>query len=431
MSLADTFLAPLRKLDRRFWLTLVFACILAEGGELVFDRWILAGEEHAEFKSSLFTASGAYQRVVTAPRQPVVRHVAIVEINPKEDIRTISDQNVCAEREFLAQLLLRIEAARPALIVIDKAFGRDVCPDDLKGTLDLIKAVKDIRGRHMSVVVGRDITIVKSAADGANSQKSVMAPSLSFGSADQSSEEGIIRIAADSRQLPLQWSVYPDADDIGKRALVERDTLALAVAKLYDRDFLQKSKRLQQLIATGEQPFIGFLETEKFKDSHFYASHVMCGIADSKLANWRLCAEGHASPSGLKNRIVLIGENDPERDEHDSIVDDNRVPGFYLQANYIEALLDDRYYRPGGLVLDLGFSFLFLLGLELILIVYDHQPIHALVLVSGLALATCLVLYMVILHFGIYIDPWPVAVTAILIKLLHLFYGLVHKNRTG
>ncbi|MEO8346860.1 MAG: CHASE2 domain-containing protein [Betaproteobacteria bacterium] len=429
MSLADTFLAPLRKLDRRFWLTLVFACILAEGGELVFDRWILAGEEHAEFKTSVFTALGGYQRVVTAPRQPVVRHVSIVEIDPQKDIRTISDQNVCAEREFLAQLLLRIEAARPALIVVDKAFGRDVCPDDPKGTLDLIKAVQDIRGRHISVVVGRDITIVKAAADGANSQKSVITPSLSFGSGDQSSAEGIIRIAADNRQLPLQWPVYLDANETGKSSLVERDTLALAVAKLYDRHLLEKSPRLKQLIASGEQPFIGFLETEKFKASHFYASHVLCGPAGPTVANWRSCAEGNSSPPDLKNRIVLIAENDPERDEHDSIV--GRIPGFYLQANYIEALLDDRYYRPGGLVLDLGFSFLFLLGLELILIVYDHQPIHAVVLVSLLALATYLVLYLVILHLGVYIDPWPIAATAILIKLLHLFYGLVHKNRTA
>jgi hypothetical protein len=417
--------APLRHLRWRFWVTFLLACAVAEGGEFLFEHLLSSGDRPA-LAESLVTATGLYQRLVTARRHPIERFTAIVEIDPRNDSLPVSDANVCAERDFLAHLLVRINSANPAMIVIDKYFGQDTCPPpDDAGTKALIEAVDTARANRAIVVGSKTDTVAVSFAGGTTRQVPVLAPALSFGPDDKHFREGIVNISADNRRLPLQWLIYPSREAIAAGTRVVRDTFALSVAKLYDANLMEKSPRLSRLIANGEQPFIGFLDIHDFKWAHLYASE-LCDTPRHAPDQWRHCTSEQPPPEVLTHRIVLIGENDPDRDEFPSIV--GRLPGFYLQANYIEALLDDRYYTPGGPWLDYGVAFLFLVALELILVVYHHDVIRIVFFCACLVVGSGIFLYLAIMLASVYIDPVAVSATAILIKLLHEVYGYVQRE---
>jgi CHASE2 domain-containing sensor protein len=417
-------LAPFRKLHWRFWVTFLLACVLAEGGEFLFERLTKSEGGPPQLTESLVTASGFYQRIVTARRNPIDRFTAIVEIDPKRDYPSVSDSNVCAEREFLAHLLTRISNANPAVIVIDKFFGRDTCDGNSIGTQALLDAFATVSATH-PIVVGVRTDALDLPVNGAIQTRIFVDPHLPWGPDTSQFRTGILNIANDNRRLPLQWQIYMNEEGARNGTPIVYDTLALAAAQLYDADLLRKSPRLARLIDNGNQPFIGFLNINQFRYSHLYA-HEVCGNSIARGAGALSCESANPLPTNLRNRVVLIGENDRDRDAMSTII--GALPGFYVQANYIEALLDDRYYTPGGPILDYGFAFIFLLGLELILVVYHHDALKVAILTVGLILGTGALLYLTIMLASVYIDPLAVSGSAVLIKLLHFLYGFVKRD---
>jgi CHASE2 domain-containing sensor protein len=371
-------------------------CILTVATHTILE--FLEEEDNPGFKRSIATVTGAYQQIVTAPRTPVVRFVKVVEIDSAKDIPTVSDLDVCNERVFMAHLLKRISDAKPAMIVVDKFFGRNTCDDDDgMGTFALMETVKTLRESH-PVVVGLNTT---PRSDGRHG--SFIEPTLPFEPEDQFLQEGIINVPHDNRRLPLQWLVYlHEDDDPAQRRPV--DTLALTTAKLYEPYLFEKNPKLAHLVLSGEQPFIGFVEPMQFKRwDHFYASEVLCGRRTTKDENWKTCKGGHSTISDLHSRIVLIGESNPDRDKHRSVV--GQVTGVYLQANYIEALLDDRYYRPVGQGWDYMASLVFVILIELIL--SSSNTRIAFIKLNLLVFVSYFVLKEITMHQSIYIDPWP------------------------
>jgi CHASE2 domain-containing sensor protein len=127
----------------------------------------------------------------------------------------------------------------------------------------------------------------------------------------------------------------------------------------------------------------------------------------------------------MSGKIVLIGENFVGMDAHPSVV--GKIPGLYLQANYIEALLDDRYYRPATF-LDYVMAFLVFAALEFILIVYRDQWLRIILFTAVLFLATYAVLYLFIKIPGWYVNPAPLGAIVILIKLLSLLFNRAEKE---
>ena len=419
----DRLLAHFRRLGARFWITFLLACVIVQGAEVAFEKLLTSPGNGSEIANSLVVATGLYQSIVTFPRAPLVRSIALVEIDPSRDIHGVSKDNVCAERAFLAQLLSSIEDYSPAGIVIDKYFKADSCAEGDPGTQALEKVIQTIRSQGRPVVVG-----VKANVSGSgDSAKSVVEPSLAFAGPNAASQEGILNIAADYRRLPLQWNVYKDEQSLKRGDTpVVRDSLALATAKLFDATAIRQNSRLNRILAEGKQPFIAFIQSGQFLNAHDYASALVCPDASS-LDGWRKCKQpSDRLRDELQSRIVLVGETNSDTDQHPMLTD--RVAGFYLQANYIEALLDDRFYTPGPLLLDYGFAFAFLFALELILIRCEHHPAHATLLITALTAASALVLHLVTLLFGTYIDPLPVSLTAVLIKLSHLIYAQVRPS---
>jgi CHASE2 domain-containing sensor protein len=419
-----------RKLWPRFWVTFVLACLLSEGLELLFERIEQRQGSSSPFSDSFITATGLYQRIVTVRRDPKPRFTAIVEIDPAKGPRGVSDQNVCAERAFLAELIERISEARPppAMIVIDKFFGAASCRSDDAGTESLLRAISHIT-QMQPVVVGIRTSPWQPSESKDGHRVHVVQERLSIAKEGPFFGEGVINVAPDNRRLALQWRVYQSRAAVMNHTPSVADTLSLAVAKLYDSRLLQNNTRLANLISQGVQPYIGFLKPEQFEPYHLYAGELCSGQASSAAPR---CAGQSVLSDIFRNKIVLIGENDSDRDSYPTIV--GRVSGFYLQANYIEALLDDRFYTPGVKVASYGFAFLFFLGIELVLIRFHGRPLLALLSIGGLSAAALMLLFAIIMFSSVYIDPVGITVTAILLKLLHWAYDCIqprHRPQTA
>lgn len=418
-----------RRLGWRFWIGFLVACVIVEGGEFLADRALESADEGA-VAHTLFGAAGIYQRAVNMPRSPIDRYTAIVEINPKDDTPDVSQHNVCDEREFVATLIERIASASPALIAIDKYFGRDTCKTNVAGTRHLIQTIANTR-MTLPVIVGLHAAELTAEQQRQARATSALDPPLSFGDGSDGGlrEAGLLNIAHDNRQLPLEWLVYGEPDDPPNRKdPLQLDTLAFAVAKAFDPHLLDKSPRLKRILDEGEQPFIGFIGKQDFRYTHFYAGDVVCGPGRVRPSDVTNCLAGkRPAPVDLRNKIVLIAENDSSEDVdvHESVI--GKVPGFYLQANYIEGLLDDRYYPSAGRFADYGFGFLFLFAMELILVVYEEEPLSAVMWIAGLIVLGFALIFLVTMNLRVYLNPVPVAGVAILIKSGHIIFGSLAK----
>jgi len=419
-------LPKLRSLGLRFWITFAFACLIAEGIEMAVHHVAAQHSEGDGYVDSLLVASGLYQRIATTPRTPAVHFTTVVEIDAKHDIPSVSLYNVCAERLFLARLLHRIAVESPSVVVIDKVFGATRCPADDPGTAALMTSIRDAR-TTVPVLVGIEAeAITPPLPDGARATHTIV-EGLKLGTGP--SEAGVVNVATDHRKLPIEWLVYPDAKSARENRPVALPSLAFAAAKLHEKRLLQDSPHLAELVKTGEQPFVGFLETSRFEGHRAYAGEVLCGRRLASNESWLTCDGTLPAPITLRGRVVLIGENDERVDQYRSIV--GRIPGYYLHANYIEALLDDRYLIPAGLLFDILFSFAFLALLELILVLLHDSLWQAATGILLLCLVSMALLYMIVVHARMYVDPSLITGTALLIKVLHLAYAQVPGIRHG
>jgi hypothetical protein len=356
---------------------------------------IIESEGTPSIAQSIFNMTGLYQRIVASPRNPFPRYIAIVSIDPSSEKHSVpSSHNVCAQREFLARLIERIAIASPDVIVVDKDFLPDECDENAS---ELLVTVVQRVSQTIPIVVGR--TLVESHSDGFRKTKSfdfsLPTGSLFF--------EGITNLDPDTRRLPLELG-WP--------------SIALSAAYAHDPNFVNSRPRLQTLI-DGQPPFLSFLSK--------FGQHPSLGVLCSRgsiqdTESWRSCVKEDPTPneltqiarelSFLRSKIVVVGEVSDE-DMHGSVL--GRIPGFELQANFIEALLDDRYFAPACWA-DYLLGFLVFVLLELIL-AWEVSVWRVILQVALLILVMTACVFMAVIIFQVYINPVPVSVSAIVVKL--------------
>jgi CHASE2 domain-containing sensor protein len=107
---------------------------------------------------------------------------------------------------------------------------------------------------------------------------------------------------------------------------------------------------------------------------------------------WRACEDAGLSKklrSLADGRVVIIGEDVTDADRHDTVV--GGLPGYMLQANYIESLLDDRLIRPVPEGLNMMAGLRFFAAFEYIAWRYHERRIYPFswiaVLIAGTGLA--------------------------------------------
>ena len=350
-----------------FGCVFLVTCVLAAGIDEWVDRGIASGESGVT--SAALAFSGLYQRMVATPRNPIPRYTAVVEIDPERDPGSVGLLDLCRQRQMMSVLIRRIAAAMPGVIVIDKFFGETSCPGGINAAL--IAAMSEV----------------------------------------------IVNIDRDTRKLPLEWQVYRSKADMDRdTGQVWRETLALTAAKAYEKGNLEaRHPYLAKLLHSVRNPYISFLDLDQFKPYRYLAGFVLCGREVKPGEDATACPGAPSELSALSGKIVVIGEISRDQDVKTTVV--GQIPGVYLQANFIEALLDDRYYE-GSPVLNYVFGFLFLASVEIILVVFRSSWAKKLGAIGLLVLAMLFLLYIVITDFHRYVNPVPFIALALLLRAL-------------
>jgi CHASE2 domain-containing sensor protein len=348
------------------------------------------------------------------PRELIPRHTAIVHIESNRDptARGLA-HNVCLQREYLASLLPALAERHPAIIVIDKYFTSAGCiqagPTDV-----LLEAVAKVSAR-VPVVVGLNIDRSASPPRGA---PPLLEPPLAF-KPSPSLREGIVnRDEVTLRRIPLGWTVRYDANDTGQW----RDGIALATAIVREPRLLAMEPRLKKLRDERDNPYTSMIGQALF--TTLRSGDVLCADETMRQRFAAACAQtapGTVDPSYLTGRIVILGETGPSIDRHDSTVD-GEVPGSILQANYVESLLDGRYFLPAPAWLNYVVGFLFFVAMEASL--RSRRRLGSLAGVVLLIVVTFGLLSLAVRYLGYFIDPAVSVVVLVLMLTAWVFEAI-------
>ncbi len=345
------------RITRRFWVQAVLGVVLAYAGEWLIDSGLKSDSESSQ--AMALVPSRLYQRIVTFVRAPAVAQTVVVEIDPSREFEALSGQSRCKKRKFLAKLVDRIALAEPSVIVVDKFFPTDACEDEEPASA-LDKEIRRIRLEPPQKGMERGTPVVVGLQALAGTHLLEPPEQSDFGDKAQA---GIYNIPHDPRRLPLSYNIVLKEGE----HFVSIDALSLTAARLAREDLLTASPELKRFVEDKEEPFIGFLGAERWKQQrrHFSAGQILCGHEASKGDNWEDCQSINV-PQILQHAIVVVGEYSKASDDHLSVV--GPVQGYYLHANYIEALLDRQYLAPAGSFWNWTIGIVFLLCYKLVLL---------------------------------------------------------------
>jgi len=394
------------------------ACAIVYGVEHRVE--LLLEEEHSgrsPLTSSVFELSSIYQSVVTAGwRRPEPRITVIVEIDPGADprLKTVSLFNVCDGRAYLASLIRRLGAAQPAVIVVDKSLDRDACLHRPEGTEELRKAVREVSA-SIPIVVGRR-TLPSATARG--DEPFELEPSVRLTRENgERVAEGMINIAWDTRRMALRWCGEVNATT-GLTEPPRCETLALQAARLYEPLLFRKNPQLGPLLEQGTQPFISLIRVNEF--CRIRSSAVLDPSERGEQTYAGLCpsARGRPSLEYLRGKIVMVGEVSADMDQHPSVV--GNVSGHLIQAMYVEALLDSRYFKPAPW-LDYVVGLALFAALKFVVLMSHRAPWRAIAIIALLLGSTYAAVIVLVLLLGFYVNPAGVGLLAVLLDASHIF----------
>lgn len=396
---------------RRLAIHFAVACLLTYGLEFWLHHAVDAsGESHNFLTQSIFGLETFYHQLVTAsPRKPAPRFTALITLSEESSPAGVSSLNVCAERNFLGEALKTLSHAKVRVVVIDKTFGDATCSKDDPGTLNLMRGVQALCAAHITLVVGRRLN-ERSRSQTPRGAAYPLDPSLTFAREAACVTEGVINIHLDLRRVVLWWpNVQPVA---GSHSAPP--TLALAASLAASPSFMRNG-RLAGWTPDAPVPYVSFVRPGQFDDYNIAARDLVCSAPGNP--GWRACEDGELSQkvrSLADGRVVIIGEVTPD-DSFETVV--GAMPGYILQANYIESLLDDRLIRPvpGGLNVLAGL--LFFAAFEYIAWRHHERRLYAFILIGLLVAGSGLVIYLSVTLLGYYLNPATIGLLAVLLRL--------------
>ena len=366
-----------------------------------------------------------YQLVVKAgsrkPRDHYVRLVTLVKSREPDDVF----DDMCRQRLFMSMLLNKIEASKAAVIVIDKFYSPHSCSDpDNQGNRNFVESLSN---SPMPIILGlRTSDHDELGAQGPLNDVEkkaflpgtlVLEPTLRFPAASNV-KYGLIRANRDTRRIPLEWPVFDQRKDLSEGVAPHMlPTISRLAAEEFDPMTFSQSK-MADLLNKNVHPFSSFLTESEIPT--FSAIDLVCDPAFPKARRWEDCKAGTTGNDLFRNHIVVIGNRTID-DFRASVI--GTVPGVILQANYIESLLDDRYFRPVSFWVAVVMNAL--LVILIVLLFYEAilpetlSPDAALAgSVLGILLAW-IVVYLVALHFGYYLVIWFPGAVALIAMWAH------------
>lgn len=397
--------APRKRSGARFWLFFPVICVAAFLLEHLAEAWVY-GDHPGVGSRTLFNIGALYHLVVAGDaRFEYPSHATLLELNKTEDA-PISVHAYCEQRELMAGLIEAVTRAHPSVIVVDKYYDPLECREH-RGTDALIAAVT-AAARRTPVIVGL-VTYNDSGQLEAGPNLDLCAaeagcPNLHY---------ALVDLDVDTRRLPLG---FPVENGDGQSAW--RESLALAASRSHRPELVSLPTRMQLLLSRRDHPFSSLVDPAHFKRR--FAGDVLCASWSGKRDAIAACDSRSATRAKERDfvgRVVVIGDNDGERDLHRTRF--GVLPGFVLQANYIEAILDQRYLISYP-ILDYiaGFAFfglcyyVFMSGVAL--------GAGLVILLAGSAVMMLCIIAIAASPLGIYLDPKTINLFALVVLLGHL-----------
>jgi len=253
-------------------------------------------------------------------------------------------------------------------------------------------------------------------------------------------EEGTIRLNSDTRRIPINWEVFESEREAAQNENPRVFRSLSVVAALQSDPEAKAREHLVELLKVRDpsHPFTSFVR----EIPEFHARQVLCGVdfPENAGSDWdQICKtpaiEGsiEAQPTGkltneeiareIKERTIVIGEFTAD-DTHSSVIGD--VSGAVLQANYIQSLLDARYFPgvPGWI------SFLcYLAWFALTYILFSKKSPGTAALWSAAFLVTLILLSFVLIRYFGLIFPWGPEIVFSLFALIGLHWVLARGHR--
>jgi len=313
------------------------------------------------------------------PRKPRPQRTVLVLIGDDEYWKDRLAGRVPIKRDYLADLVKKIAEAGPAVIALDfdlrspSPDGNPVEAPDFKAeTEQLLGAVNEASQRQLVVLP----KAIGTNANGEYVSASDIYRDYKFD--PNRVRTGYIALADDTRIVPL-YSI-----DLNGHPL---DSFSQAIARAYDAPAVEEQTNGESL------PYGSFVTAESFP--HISAAQVLAGDPAVK--------------EKLAHRIVMVGgrwhsqayETGALIDSYDTPL--GVIPGVFIHANYVEAVLDSRLYRDVS-GWRLALVEIFFSGFVATIFLIGIGPFYKLLSIPLIALGLVLFSYFCLVLLGVFFD---------------------------
>jgi hypothetical protein len=309
------------------------------------ERGDESGHKYGVWARQVISNLTLYNTFATGGNDKLSPRTTLIEVNDQTVHGVVNPDNLCKEREYYGALLGTLAALTrpPKVVILDKVYGMREC----SGTVELLRGIKALCTKGSIVVVARH-------ADFSDTEAPIHAidPSLDFRGAGASCVwEAMDDLDVDYRQVRLKLpdlkpGVLRNPDWLSGGAPLSLPFAAAKAAKLTNHEDMEFEKHI------SDRSIVSLLEPTELTRIIYANAESVCKGKERFIA----CAEpgvAQASLSMAEDRVVIVGDNweswseilkHPEfDDEHITVA--GPMPGYKLQANYIESLLESRYVR--------------------------------------------------------------------------------------
>jgi CHASE2 domain-containing sensor protein len=317
----------------------------------------------------------------TTPHPPRPKRTAVVLIGNEEYWNGPLAGRVPLKRNYLADLLLKLDAANPEVIALDVDLSSRLS-DTYSGeyateTKQLLEAINTV-SHNRSVILGEGIKPT-STGEKRYEPVSTIYDGYDFGTGRVG--RGYISLPYDIRRIALAQRARDES---------QIDSFASAIVRSVDDKAIIDAQDSEH----SDLPYGTFIDPEKFP---------------TRSAAYVLNADTETLKKEFEFKIVLIGgawqklgfELGPKNDGHFSPL--GEIYGVFIHANYIEALLDSRIYKPMGEIwgtsIEIAFSFILALFLSLQVKLYQKVIFAAVLCVVMIVIS-----YFTLQNLGIFFD---------------------------